>query len=241
MSAGREFTAYGPSHWVVLIVFVLFAAALIVLGRRWGATTTAQRVTRVVAVAMLVAQIGFQVYLMVPPRWNLTYSLPLQLSDLAGPLAAYALWSCRDWAVALAYYWGLTLSVQALITPVLRGPDFPGWEFIAFWVSHLFVVWVPIYLTWGLRIRPSWRGYRQAVAITVSWAVVAQTVNLLVDGNYGYLNRKPVTGSLLDVLGPWPWYLIPVAALVLGVWALMTWPWTRSTVAEPRPGAGRSG
>ncbi|SMD25475.1 YwaF family protein [Kibdelosporangium aridum] len=234
MSAGREFTAYGASHWVVLVLFALGSVALVVVGRRWGGTVIVRRVAQGLAAAVLLVHVAAQVYLMIPPRWNLTHSLPLQLSDLAGPVAAYALWTSRRWAVSLAYYWGLTLNTQALVTPVLRGPDFPDWEFVAFWVSHLFVGWVAVYLTWGLRMRPDWHSYRLAVAITVCWAVVAQVVNLLVDGNYGYLNRKPVTGSLLDVLGPWPWYLIPVAALVLVVWALMTWPWTiarRQTVS----------
>ena len=41
----------------------------------------------------------------------------------------------------------------------------------------------------------------------------------------GFLNEKPAVHSILDVLGPWPWYLFPEIALVLSVWALMTWPW----------------
>jgi hypothetical integral membrane protein (TIGR02206 family) len=53
------------------------------------------------------------------------------------------------------------------------------------------------------------------------------TVNWLTGANYGFLNRKPEINSVLDVLGPWPWYLLPEIALILGVWALMTWPWVR--------------
>ena len=34
MSAHREFTAYGPSHLVVLAVFVIGAVALVWIGRR---------------------------------------------------------------------------------------------------------------------------------------------------------------------------------------------------------------
>ncbi|MGI5994057.1 MAG: TIGR02206 family membrane protein, partial [Saccharomonospora viridis] len=33
--------------------------------------------------------------------------------------------------------------------------------------------------------------------------------------------------SILDPLGPWPWYLLLEAALILTAWALLTWPWTR--------------
>ena len=34
-------------------------------------------------------------------------------------------------------------------------------------------------------------------------------------GNYMFLRRKPVHGSLLDVMGPWPWYILAAAALGL--------------------------
>lgn len=33
-------------------------------------------------------------------------------------------------------------------------------------------------------------------------------MNIVVDGNYMFLQRKPVNGSLLDYLGPYPWYIV---------------------------------
>ena len=59
--------------------------------------------------------------------------------------AAYALWALRHWAFALTYYWGLVLSTQALISPVLTSPDFPDYRFLGFWWIHLLVVWAAIY------------------------------------------------------------------------------------------------
>jgi uncharacterized membrane protein YwaF len=46
--------------------------------------------------------------------------------------------------------------------------------------------------------------------------------------NYGYLNRKPSVGTMLDLFGPWPGYVVVEIAVVAGVWALMTWPWVRA-------------
>ena len=82
--------------------------------------------------------------------------------------------------------------------------------------------------TFGLGVRPSWRNYRLAVAVTALWAVTVMVFNSLVGTNYGYLNRKPADGTLLDLFGPWPGYVVVEIALVAGVWALTTWPWTRT-------------
>ncbi|XVV00657.1 TIGR02206 family membrane protein [Actinosynnema sp. CA-248983] len=221
------FTPYGPSHWAVLGLFAAGAVVLVWFGRAYRGSSRARRFERGFAVIVLGLHLAIQAYFMAPPRWDITYSLPLQLSDLAGPIAAIALWTHRPWACALTYYWGLTLSVQALITPILRGPDFPDWRFLLFWGTHLFTVWAAVFLTWGAGMRPDWRGYRVAVVVTVCWAALMFLLNLALGSNYGFLNRAPETGSVLDLLGDWPWYLLPEAALVLGVWALMTLPWTR--------------
>jgi hypothetical integral membrane protein (TIGR02206 family) len=162
------------------------------------------------------------VYTMSPPTID---SVPLQLTDLATVVGAYALWSQKQWAYALTYYWGLVLSTQALISPALQGPDFPSSRYLAFWSIHLLVVWAAIYLTWGRGMRPRWRDYRLAVIVTAVWATVTFTFNRIAGTDYGFLNRKPSTASLLDVLGPWPLYVFIAAALVFAVWALMTWPW----------------
>ena len=133
----------------------------------------------------------------------------------------------------LTYYWCLVLSSQALITPDVGtpkegSPDFPNHLFLTFFVLHVLVVWAAIYLTWGRRNRPSWRDYRFAIIATLGWAVFTFTFNAIVGTNYGYLNGKPPTASVLDFLGPWPVYLLVEITIVLIVWALITWPWQRS-------------
>jgi hypothetical integral membrane protein (TIGR02206 family) len=230
LSTQREFSAYGPSHWAVLGVFVIGSAAFVWIGRR-QTESQARLLGRVLAVLML-AVIGVAlVYKLIRP--TIDGSVPLQLCDLAEVTAAYALWSQRHWAFALTYYWGLVLSSQALITPDIGtpeegAPDFPHHLFVTFFALHLLVVWAAIYLTWGRRMRPRWRDYRFAVTATLAWAAFTFTFNAIAGTNYGYLNRKPPTASLLDVLGPWPVYLLTEVTIVLIVWALMTWPWERT-------------
>jgi len=229
LAAQREFSAYGPSHLVVLAIFVVGAVLLVWVGRR-QTEAQARVLGRVLAVVIVIAFVVALIYKLVHP--HLDTSVPLQLCDIAELTAAYALWSQRHWAFALAYYWGLVLSSQALITPDIGtaeegAPDFPSHLFITFFTLHVLVVWAAIYLTWGQRNRPTWRDYRFAIIVTLAWAAFTFTFNAITGTNYGYLNRKPPTASLLDVLGPWPVYLLTEIAIVLVVWALMTWPWER--------------
>ncbi|UUO03876.1 TIGR02206 family membrane protein [Mycolicibacterium novocastrense] len=224
MLLARQFEPYGPSYWGAIAVFVAGAVVLVWTGRR-QTDAQAQRWGRALGGLTALIYAVILVYNLVPP--TLAGSVPLQLTDLATVVAAYALWSRRQWAYALTYYWGLVLSVQALISPVLRGPDFPHYRFLAFYAIHLLVVWAAIYLTWGRGMRPGWRDYRLAVAVTSVWAVVTVVFNRIADTNYGFTNYKPDTASALDILGPWPVYILVTAALVFAVWALMTWPWVR--------------
>jgi hypothetical integral membrane protein (TIGR02206 family) len=222
ISATRQFSTYGPSHWTVLLVFAIGSAALVWIGRRQ--TESQARLLGRVLGAMTVAIFGVAlVYKLAQPA--IAHSVPLQLCDLAELTAAYALWSHRKWAFALVYYWGLPLSSQALITPDLSAPDFPGHDFLTFFALHLLVVWAAIYLTWGYGMRPGWRSYRFAVITTLAWGAFTLIFNTIAGTDYGFLNRKPVNASLLDFLGPWPFYVLAEVVIVGGVWALMTWPW----------------
>ena len=221
--AQRQFSAYGPSYWVTIAVFVMGAALLVWLGRR-QTESQARHLGRALGALTAAIYVAMLIYVLIPP--TIERSVPLRLTDLATVAAAYALWSRRHWAYALTYYWGLVLSAQALISPVLKSPDFPHYEFLAFWSLHLLVVWAAIYLTWGRGMRPTWRSYRFVVAVTVVWAAVTFTFNRIAATNYGFLNGKPVTASLLDVLGGWPVYILTAAVLIVIVWALMTWPWS---------------
>lgn len=225
----REFTAYGPSHLAVLTLFVIGAVLLVWLGRRQS-EAQARLVGRGFALLIVAVFIVALIYKWIRP--DLDTAIPLQLCDIAELTAAYALWSQRHRAFVLAYYWGLLLSSQALLTPDIGtpeegAPDFPSHLFDTFFALHVMVVWAAIYLTWGRGMRPQWRDYRFTIIVTMCWVAFTLTFNTIAGTNYGYLNRKPPTASLLDVLGPWPVYLLIEIAIVVSVWALMTWPWER--------------
>ena len=229
-----RFEAFTAEHVVLLVGFLVVCFLLAALGRSHRGTDREVRFRRAYALLIPCFTVPMQVLQLLPERFDFNKSLPLQLCDFAWLAAIVALWT-RHWAAtALVYFWGLTLTIQGIITPSLTDL-FPHPQYFMFWGMHFFTVWAAVYLTFGLNVRPTWRSYRFAVATTAGWAVTVMTFNALTGTNYGYLNRKPAVGTLLDLFGPWPAYVVVEIALVAGIWALMTWPWTRAPAAIDAP------
>lgn len=49
--------------------------------------------------------------------------------------------------------------------------------------------------------------------VTLGYALCVGAVNIVTGSNYLWLRHPPNAPSLLDLLGPWPWYLLSMAAV----------------------------
>jgi hypothetical integral membrane protein (TIGR02206 family) len=231
------FEAFTPEHGVLLSLLLAVAVVLGVIGVGQRASEGEERFRRTFAIVIPVFTVPFQLLQLRPEDFTLGTSLPLQICDLSWMVAVWALWTLDRRAIALLYFWGLTLTVQAAITPSLD-QTFPDPRYFMFWGMHFLTIWAAVYLV-CLVGGPDWRGYWLTVGITAVWAATVMVFNAATGTNYGYLSRKPETSSLLDVMGPWPAYVGVEVVIVAVVWALMTWPWVvAGRTAPARPSAG---
>jgi hypothetical integral membrane protein (TIGR02206 family) len=230
--AAAEFRAYDTSHVTVLVVFALGLVPVVLLARRVRGTAGEARTSRLLALGIVGVTVPLQVLQLLPDEWDPDTSLPFQLCDLAWVFAVHALWTRSRLTSTVTYLWGLTLTTQGMATPDLASA-WPEPRFVMFWAMHVLIVWASVYLVVGLGVLPTWATYRRTVAITLAWAASVMVFNAVADTNYGYLNGKPGSASLLDLLPAWPWYVAAEIALVAGVWALLVLPWTRRRVPVP--------
>ncbi len=223
----ERFQAFSDQHYLLLALAVCGAVVVVWAGRRHRGAPRELVVRRTAATLLAAVGIAMQAYQFTPTDFDLRTSLPIQLCDLATVAAVVALWTRRPAWAAFTYYVGLSLTLQGVLTPSLA-EAFPHPRYFGFWALHLGVVWTAVYLTWGLGMRPTWRLWRTSVVATLVWAVVPFAFNLAAGTNYGYLNRKPASASVLDLLPGWPTYVLIEIAVLLVVWAgVMTWPWVR--------------
>jgi hypothetical integral membrane protein (TIGR02206 family) len=241
--AEERFHAFSGQHYLLLLITAVGAVGFVFWGRSHRNTPQEVVVRRGFAVVSLAVILAWQVYLLTPDVRSAGSSWPLGLSDLADYTAVFALWTRGLKTSAFTYYVGLTFTMFAVVTPALTEP-FPTVRWWAFWIRHIDVVWAAVYLVWGLGIRPTWRLYRTTVAAVLVWAVVTYTFNRVMGTNYGYLVDKPSTASPLDLLGPWPWYVLGAMSVILLAWAVVfTLPWERArarAAAASAPGVDSS-
>ncbi len=210
---------FAAEHAWTVVVIAGATAALVVAARvRPGSWSLVA--ARALAVLLVGTEVAWWIYLVATHanRAELLYALPFQLCDAAILVSAAALWFRRQILVEVTYFWGLAGTIQAVITPDLP-QHFPNFLFIQYYVAHGGVVAAALLLVAGLGLWPRRGAVIRVAGLTIAYAAFVGLLDAVTGANYMYLRAKPASSTLLDVLGPWPWYIgwaaLIGAALVL--------------------------
>jgi len=224
-------------HLITLGVIAACVATLVTAARVRPGTWTWQA-CRTLALVILANELGWWVWLGFQHTWSAAYALPLQLCDVVAFVAAAALWFRLPLLVELTYFWGLAGTANGLISPDL--PDhFPSYLFLQYFIAHGAIVAAALLLVVGLRITPRSGAVLRVVGLTVALVAVDAVANAVTGGNYMYLGHTPDVPNLLDLMGPWPIYIVVAAGLALALFVVLDLPfWLRRRAAVPKTKAG---
>jgi hypothetical integral membrane protein (TIGR02206 family) len=151
-------------------------------------------------------------------------SLPLDLCSLVLIACIISLFRSMQLITEIAYFWGLGGVLQALATPDLA-QGFPSTEFILFFWGHGATLSAITYFITAHGFRPRKGSVARMMVALNFYALVVGTMNAIMGWNYGYLCHKPYAPSLLDFLGPWPWYLLTIELIALVTFLILSVPW----------------
>jgi hypothetical integral membrane protein (TIGR02206 family) len=233
MSTFQPFTAF---HVVTVVICFALMAAASGLGRTWRSTPRERAFCNSWAFVVLTYQIVVTIYWMMPSRFELDYSLPLQLCDLAAFVAPLALLTQNRKLRTLLYFWGIGLSTQAFLTPILT-TGLGTLHYWFFWIGHVAIVGSAIYDVAVRGYRPTLKDLVFASGFSIALTLTMVVVNIALDSNYLYVgNTNPENPTIVDSLGPWPFRILPMMALGLTVFVIIyaVWPIARKlTKAAP--------
>jgi hypothetical integral membrane protein (TIGR02206 family) len=86
--------------------------------------------------------------------------------------------------------------------------------------------------------RPTWKSLGRVFLWTNIYMVAVFILNQVIGSNYLFIAHKPETPSLIDLLGPWPWYILALEAIGLVLCLLLYLPyavrdWRAARMASP--------
>jgi hypothetical integral membrane protein (TIGR02206 family) len=218
------FVRWGPGHIGAILLTVAVPLLLAAWARRDPSGRRARWCAAGFAAVLLIQAIQLFVWGRRGRATIWTDLLPMHLCDWALLACVVACLARRQLAFELAYFWGLAGTLQGLITPDLEF-GFPSAHFFSFFVGHGGIIASVLFLVAALGFRPRWSSVARAYAGLLIYAVLAAGVNSVAGTNFGYLRAKPDVPSLLDHLGPWPWYIASLAAIGIVNFTLLHLPW----------------
>ncbi len=228
------FPPFGTQHLLTLAVGFSLTALLILGGRRGG---LARKWSCGILVFINLTAWPFNLY-----AWNslgvnlpLDNFLPLHLCDIAAFIAGLALLLRQRTLATLTYYWGLAATIQGLITPALSH-GFPTLPFFSFFLQHFAIVATALYLPLADGWRPKhplWKCILQVYGWSLVYLVFSLIANAILGTNFGFSMHPPYNPSLIDHLGPWPWYLFSMQAIAIVAFTLLSLPFAFSKKPKP--------
>lgn len=231
----QGFEAYSAQHFGALGVGILLTTALIRYGR-------AGEDHRKVNVAILMAGLTFAsmfveaaVFLWLD-RFVPQTDLPFYLCDVVALAMPFVLYTRHRRWIGVFYFWALAGTLQALITPDIEH-GFPSFYFFKYFFTHGGIVATILYVVVVWRVRIDWRDFFRAIVYAQFYLIGAHLINQVLGSNYSYTMQKPAGPTLLDLLGPWPWYILWGEVLMAGLFLLLMVPFLISarTPASTRP------
>lgn len=233
LAPNADFLPFGLSHGLAVAVFVAFTVAVVLVGRRLHVEGR-HRLGVALAVATLGCWLaGFTGRLLLGD-WRLDADLPLNLCPISAFGLVFALIGKRERLFEVLYFWVLAACAQALLTPELR-EAYPHYMFWRFWVLHAGLVTTVVYAVAVLGWVPRPVGILRAFGWGVAYLAAVSALNPVLGTNYAFTQRKPLNPTILDALGPHPWYLVAMALAGLACFAVVYLPVAGARVQASKP------
>lgn len=205
--AEEPFEIFSKTHLFILSVIILLNFILVLWFKRAKRKKNGIAWFRKsLACLLIVLEILFTIWCIYVGDWSVDYALPLHLCDAAILVAAAMLLSRNRLIFEVSYFWVLGGCTQALLTPDV-GFDYPHFMFFYFFIGHGAVITAVLYMVFSEGFRPYLSSIPRVLVLTNIYAGIVAVVDLVTGGNYLFLCHKPGNSSIMDFMGPWPWYI----------------------------------
>ena len=179
-------------------------------------TKTKRLIIVILGTTLAISEISDKIYVYVHLGWHFDM-ISLHLCSISAVLGVYLIFfNPNEKVFGVFFFWSLQGAIQALLQPTVT----VGTEYYKYWqffTHHVILVVLPItfmyFNNWIPRFKDLVRSYVWLVIVSLPVMVF----NTFTGTGYMFISlghdARPTTGSILDYLGPFPYYIITLSAL----------------------------
>ena len=215
----NSFELFGLSHWAAILIFIFLLIFLPSYSKSHLSINQQKSLGNILGFLIF---INFPIWVLlefIGGSFDVKLHLPLHLCRFANLLLPFVMLRRNEFIFQILFYWGLSGMFQAIITPDIV-QDFPHFHYFRFFIGHHLMIVALMYVIIVYKMKPTIEGLKNSFFGLNLFLVISFLANILLDANYFWIMEKPPTGSLLDYMGPWPWYILTAEFLALAHFAL---------------------
>ena len=225
-----EFTIFTLAHFMPILVMI----GLILLirhKREWIRNFRHEETFRwVLAFLLILSDMSYYWRLVGCPQLQPgpVENLPIGVCGWAVILSSYVLVGKKQTLFDIVYFWLLSGSLFALLTPTpltFTGPT--RFRYYQFWLEHTLGYVAIFYMIFVHGMRPTVKSALKSLIALLVMALIAYSVNTMIPGaNYLYLARPEAAPSVLDILPPnFALRTAIIVVVILAMFGLAYLPW----------------
>ncbi len=201
-----EFSIFTFAHFAPILLMLTVLYVLFRSREKLRIWEHEEKIRYILAFALIISDMAYYWRLVGMPSLgaNPVENLPIGVCGWAAIFCSFMLVGKSQLLFDIAYFWLLSGSLFALLTPTpltYTGPT--RFRYYQFWAEHTLGYIAIFYMIFVHKIRPTVRSAVRSYGALLVFAFIAYGVNTMIPGaNYLYLARPESAPSVLDILPP---------------------------------------
>ena len=218
-----KFILFSNEHLITVGIGFISCILLVFLGFFTEKKATFAKIVAIAVLGVKIAELLFRHHYYGETVAEL---LPLHLCPIVIILSIFMMFFHSEVLFQPVYFWSIGAFFAILMPDIRDGMS--NFASQSFFITHFFILFSTAYAFVHFRFRPTKTGFLCSFLLLVTLAFIMYFVNNRLGTNYLYVNHPPVTKSLMDFMGPWPYYIFSLAGIDIAISFFMYLPFRKN-------------
>ncbi len=218
-----KFILFSNEHLITVGIGFISCILLVFLGFFTEKKATFAKIVAIAVLGVKIAELLFRHHYYGETVDEL---LPLHLCPIVIILSIFMMFFHSEVLFQPVYFWSIGAFFSIIMPDIRDGMS--NFASQSFFITHFFILFSTAYAFVHFRFRPTKAGFLCSFLLLVTLAFIMYFVNNKLGTNFLYVNHPPVTKSLMDFMGPWPYYIFSLAGIDIAISFFMYLPFRKN-------------